>query len=293
MRRLLSDPIFEAAGNAPMRSCDHPGCIGGGDFRAPKSRLDLHDYHWFCLEHVRAYNSAWNYYAGMSDAEIEAKPVIIVQIEPGFGRTEITAADAAGVVARPHRRVGRGLENRIGQKTPHRGSVWAGRRRLARTRRVARTGSSAKQSRVAAGASAECRLKLGGRIRPVTKLRPGISPAQNGGARLARQAIEGGGTPVLFGPGGPIEPRHRLGFPGDSDAAVEQPGEPGPADRCNFDDRVAPISVAASRGDDEGAEDGGSRPPRSQPGHPAACQLPPCAPARQAGGFGSFVMVLS
>src|ERR1700757_3916990 len=73
MRRLLSDPIFEAAANAPMRSCDHPGCVGVGDFRAPKSRLDLHDYHWFCLEHVRAYNSAWNYYAGMSDAEIEAE----------------------------------------------------------------------------------------------------------------------------------------------------------------------------------------------------------------------------
>jgi hypothetical protein len=73
MRRLLSDSIFETAANPPMRPCDHPGCLGGGDFRAPKSRLDLYDYHWFCLEHVRAYNSAWNYYAGMSDAEIEAE----------------------------------------------------------------------------------------------------------------------------------------------------------------------------------------------------------------------------
>src|SRR5580693_10074255 len=73
MRRLLPDPIFEAAANAPMRACDHPGCIGVGDFRAPKSRLDLHDYHWFCLEHVRAYNSAWNYYAGMSETEIESE----------------------------------------------------------------------------------------------------------------------------------------------------------------------------------------------------------------------------
>ena len=73
MRRLSSDPIFEAAADAPVRPCDHPGCIAGGDFRAPKSRLDLHDYYWFCLEHVRAYNSAWNYYAGMSDAEIEAE----------------------------------------------------------------------------------------------------------------------------------------------------------------------------------------------------------------------------
>src|SRR5205085_12488103 len=73
MRRLLSDPMFEAAASAPMRPCDHPGCIGVGDFRAPKSRLDLDHYHWFCLEHVRAYNTAWNYYAGMSDSEIEAE----------------------------------------------------------------------------------------------------------------------------------------------------------------------------------------------------------------------------
>jgi DnaJ domain len=73
MPRLSFDPIFEAAADLPVRSCDHPGCIAGGDYRAPKSRLDLHDYYWFCLEHVRAYNSAWNYYVGMSDAEIEAE----------------------------------------------------------------------------------------------------------------------------------------------------------------------------------------------------------------------------
>ena len=73
MPRLSFDPIFETAAGAPVRSCDHPGCIAGGDYRAPKSRLDLHDYFWFCLDHVRAYNSAWNYYAGMNDAEIEAE----------------------------------------------------------------------------------------------------------------------------------------------------------------------------------------------------------------------------
>jgi hypothetical protein len=33
-------------------------------------RLDV--YYWFCLEHVRAYNTAWNYCAGMNDAEVEA-----------------------------------------------------------------------------------------------------------------------------------------------------------------------------------------------------------------------------
>lgn len=73
MRRLSLDPTLEAAAEIPPRPCDHPGCTAGGDFRAPKSRLDLHSYYWFCLDHVRAYNSAWNYYAGMSDTEIEAE----------------------------------------------------------------------------------------------------------------------------------------------------------------------------------------------------------------------------
>jgi hypothetical protein len=73
MRRLLLDPVVEAAAETPVRLCDHPECEAGGEFRAPKSRLDLHDYYWFCLDHVRAYNAAWNYYAGMSDSEIEAE----------------------------------------------------------------------------------------------------------------------------------------------------------------------------------------------------------------------------
>jgi len=73
MRPLSLDPTFEGTADTPVRLCDHAGCIAGGDFRAPKSRLNLHDYYWFCLDHVRAYNSAWNYYAGMSDNEVEAE----------------------------------------------------------------------------------------------------------------------------------------------------------------------------------------------------------------------------
>ncbi len=73
MGHLSPDPVFPEPVGAPVRVCDHPGCDAGGDFRAPKSRLDLNDYYWFCLEHIRVYNSAWNYYAGMSDGEIEAE----------------------------------------------------------------------------------------------------------------------------------------------------------------------------------------------------------------------------
>ncbi len=58
---------------APGRSCDSPGCPELGEYRAPKSRRNLSEYHRFCLEHVRAYNSAWDYYKGMSAAEMEAQ----------------------------------------------------------------------------------------------------------------------------------------------------------------------------------------------------------------------------
>ena len=58
---------------APGRTCDMPGCAAQGEYRAPKSRLNLHDYWWFCLEHVRAYNGSWDYYKGMSPGQIEAQ----------------------------------------------------------------------------------------------------------------------------------------------------------------------------------------------------------------------------
>lgn len=54
------------------RGCDHPDCAEAGDYRAPKSRHRLTDYYWFCLDHVRAYNKAWNYYQGLSDEEVES-----------------------------------------------------------------------------------------------------------------------------------------------------------------------------------------------------------------------------
>jgi curved DNA-binding protein CbpA len=73
MRRVAIDPVQIAEPVPPARLCDHPGCESGGEFRAPRSRIDLDHYFWFCLDHVRAYNAAWNYYAGMSEPEIEAE----------------------------------------------------------------------------------------------------------------------------------------------------------------------------------------------------------------------------
>jgi len=56
----------------PAQPCMHAGCREAGDFRAPAEPGRLRDYLWFCLEHVRAYNAAWDYYRGRSEAEIEA-----------------------------------------------------------------------------------------------------------------------------------------------------------------------------------------------------------------------------
>lgn len=56
---------------AHTRVCDHPDCAEPGEHRAPQARDRLNDYYWFCLDHVREYNKAWNYYAGMSNYEVE------------------------------------------------------------------------------------------------------------------------------------------------------------------------------------------------------------------------------
>ena len=58
---------------APGRPCDSPGCPNLGEYRAPKSRSSLNEYHWFCLEHVRAYNASWDFYKGMTPGQIEAQ----------------------------------------------------------------------------------------------------------------------------------------------------------------------------------------------------------------------------
>jgi len=64
-------PEFDNSQNKTvLRCCDMPGCNLEGDFRAPKDR-GLNEHYWFCLEHVREYNQAWDFFSGMSAAEIE------------------------------------------------------------------------------------------------------------------------------------------------------------------------------------------------------------------------------
>lgn len=64
-------PELEARSETPRR-CDSAGCDQPGDYRAPRSRCNLRDFYWFCVDHVRAYNKSWNYFAGMNEEEMEA-----------------------------------------------------------------------------------------------------------------------------------------------------------------------------------------------------------------------------
>ena len=53
------------------RRCHAPGCAEDGVHRAPVARDRLSEFYWFCTEHVRQYNLAWDFFAGMNEQEIE------------------------------------------------------------------------------------------------------------------------------------------------------------------------------------------------------------------------------
>ena len=50
--------------------CEWQGCTEPGLYPAPKGRSHEGEYHRFCLEHVRQYNKAYNYFAGMPDEDV-------------------------------------------------------------------------------------------------------------------------------------------------------------------------------------------------------------------------------
>lgn len=54
------------------KTCDMPGCKEHAEHRAPKDR-SLKENYWFCFDHVKEYNAAWNFFSGMSDQEVEAQ----------------------------------------------------------------------------------------------------------------------------------------------------------------------------------------------------------------------------
>ncbi len=52
--------------------CAWEGCSEDGIYRAPKGHRSVGEYHNFCLEHVRHYNTAFNFFSGMKPEEMES-----------------------------------------------------------------------------------------------------------------------------------------------------------------------------------------------------------------------------
>lgn len=75
MARLSPNLVLRTSAppSGAVRGCHYPECPAEGLYRAPVSRDRLRDYYWFCLAHVRDYNRAWDFFKGMSEAEIETQ----------------------------------------------------------------------------------------------------------------------------------------------------------------------------------------------------------------------------
>ena len=51
--------------------CDAANCRKEGIYPAPKSRSQLNEYYFFCIDHVRDFNKSWNYFEGLDEQEFE------------------------------------------------------------------------------------------------------------------------------------------------------------------------------------------------------------------------------
>lgn len=102
-RKERPNARFHGRVEASGRLCAEPGCTEPGEFRAPPAE-GRHgfdgpaQYRWLCLEHVRAFNSGYNFFAGMSPDEIHdaQRPLA------GWER-ETRAFNATGGADRPPR----------------------------------------------------------------------------------------------------------------------------------------------------------------------------------------------
>jgi curved DNA-binding protein CbpA len=53
------------------RSCYNPDCKELGIYPAPKSKENLREYLYFCINCIREFNKSWNYFEGLNEQELE------------------------------------------------------------------------------------------------------------------------------------------------------------------------------------------------------------------------------
>lgn len=115
----LDSKLFDAIRIRPRREekpprpeapcCAWEGCEEPGLYRAPKGHRAEGEYHNFCLEHVRHYNTAFNFFAGMSKDELEDA----LHTQP---RPEARSSFATGQAGARHSRTARTAGMRPGER---------------------------------------------------------------------------------------------------------------------------------------------------------------------------------
>ena len=72
-RRRQRTRGLSGAVETSRQHCEWPGCNVAAEYRAPHSPDRLNDFRWFCLAHVRQYNSGWNFFSDWSEQDLDAQ----------------------------------------------------------------------------------------------------------------------------------------------------------------------------------------------------------------------------
>ena len=130
---------FHGRYEAEGRGCEAPGCCEAGEFRAPASAGHSFDgpgaWRWFCLDHVREFNSGYDWFEGMSAEEILAaqaptagwasetrafRPTAGVDGMPRWADfddpLEAIGARASGIRSRAHREAQMAMDGRFSRE---------------------------------------------------------------------------------------------------------------------------------------------------------------------------------
>ena len=67
--RINPDPPKRAPVKA--QRCGIKGCVEDAEWCVPKAREDLDEKVWLCRDHLREHNQKWDYFAGMTDQQIQ------------------------------------------------------------------------------------------------------------------------------------------------------------------------------------------------------------------------------
>ena len=51
--------------------CAFLNCKEEGIYPAPRSRKDINNYKYYCIEHIRDFNKSWNFFEGLTEEQFE------------------------------------------------------------------------------------------------------------------------------------------------------------------------------------------------------------------------------